>query len=443
MNNEICSAGFAQLDITPPLGVRVGGYVSAGIERKVAGVLDPIYVRAIAFAQGDRTAVMLVLDMLAMYGPELARWPTKIARQLGLADEAVFMCCTHSHTTPVVGTYHEISDEQYDAWVFRRLGDAARMAIDDLKPVTDVRGGETTAEGMAFVRRFRMKDGSVQTNPAWNKPEELDGPACDTDDSLRLMRILRADAPEIVLVNFQAHPDCIGGDYVSADFPGAVCRRIEELAPNTHCVFLNGAEGQMVRTDRMNWDPEAYTKDHPHCMVYGKELAEKAMEIYHTIPSTRMTDLAIGQSFVRTRTKRGMMAQEEYERILALNDAGRKNEIDPDPKAAHYKLLLARSVRDMERRQIDWYDLPVTLIIFCGLAFVGIPGEPFNEVGKQLRATEKYPVINVCCQTNGSYGYMPTAEAFDQGAFEPNNTRLTKGVAEALTQAAQTLLDSI
>ena len=438
-----CRAGYARLDITPPLGVRLGGYGSLGAVRASTGVLDPIYVRAIAFGQGDRTAVMLVLDMLGMYGPELEQWPPRIAQRLGLPREAVFACCTHSHTTPVVTSFREPSDPQYDEWLFRRLGDAARMAVDDLKPVTDVRGGETVAEGMAFVRRFMMKNGTVQTNPAYSRPEEIEGPACGNDQSLRLMRILRQDGPEIVLVNFQAHPDNIGGTLVSADYPGAVCRRVEELAPNTCCVFLDGAEGQMVRTDRMHWDEEDYTKDHPHCVAYGERLADKAMEIYHTVPSTGMTGLGYGQRTVRGATKRGLLPREEYERIIALDEAGRRGEIHPDPKQAWYQVLLARSVRDMELKQIDAYDMPVTVLTFCGLAFVGMPGEPFNELGKKLRASSPYPVTNVCCQTNACYGYIPTDEGFDQGGFEPTNTRLTRGVAGDLLQAAQSLLDTL
>ena len=443
MERNNCTAGFARLDITPPLGVRMGGYASAGIVRAVRGVLDPIYVRAVAFGEGDKAAVLLVLDMLGMYGPEMGQWPVQIARRLGLPDEAVFMCCTHSHTTPVVTSFREPSDEQYDAWLFRRLGDAAQMALDDRKTVTDVRGGETTVEGMTFVRRFLMKKGTVQTNPNHLHPEEIEGPACATDDSIRLMRILRQDGPEIVLVNFQAHPDCIGGEYISADYPGALCRRVEELVPGACCVYLDGAEGQMVRTDRQHWDTEKYTKDYPHCVAYGRELAEKVLERYHDLPSTGMSGLSFGQRVVRAGTKRGMLPMDEVEHILALDETGHREEIDPDAKEAQYQVLLARSVRDMERRQLDWYDLPVTGIAFCGLAFAGIPGEPFNEIGKRIRANSKFPVTCVCCQTNGSFGYIPTDEGFDQGGFEPTNTRLVKGVAEQVSDAADALLASL
>ena len=442
MDMKNCQAGFAMMDITPPLGVRIGGYYTV---RETRGVLDSIYVRAIAFREGEKTAVMLVLDMLGMYGPAACEWPPKIAEKLGLPKEAVFVCCTHSHTTPVVTSYREPHDDQYDAWLYRRLCDAAQLAIDDLKSVTDVRGGETTAPGLAHVRRWVMTDGTVQTNPAFATPEQralLDRPACDTDQSLRLMRILREGGPELVLVNFQVHPDNIGGEYISADYPGAICRYVEEQAPNTRCIFLNGAEGQMVRTDRTLKTPP-YVKGWEGAMEFGNKIAREAMKIYETVPSTGMSGLAFGQRFVHAKTKRGMFPKEEVERIASLHEQGRSAEIHPNPKLAMYLAAQAYSVRDMEVQQIDYYDLPVTGIAFCGLAFAGIPGEPFNEVGKQVRANSRFPVTNVCCQTNGNYGYYPTAEAFDQGGYEPHNTRLLKGIAEQLADAADALLASL
>ena len=71
---------------------------------------------------------------------------------------------------------------------------------------------------------------------------------------------------------------------------------------------------------------------------------------------------------------------------------------------------------------------------------MGYPGEPFNEVGKAIRAASPFPVTSVCCQANGNYGYYPTATADDQGGYEPHNTRLLKGVAEQLADSADALL---
>ena len=75
----------------------------------------------------------------------------------------------------------------------------------------------------------------------------------------------------------------------------------------------------------------------------------------------------------------------------------------------------------------------LVLLIFA-LAFVGFPGEPFCEIGMAIRAASPFPVTCVCCHTNGHVGYLATAAAYDQGGYEPANSKLRKGVGE-LAQA--------
>ena len=74
--------GFFELDITPPLGVYIGGGWKA---RYGQGVLDPLYVNAVAFGDGEKSAVLLVLDNLGLYGVAGETWHKKIVEKL---DEA-------------------------------------------------------------------------------------------------------------------------------------------------------------------------------------------------------------------------------------------------------------------------------------------------------------------------------------------------------------------
>ena len=92
MEQKTCTAGYARLDITPPLGMAMIG----AEPRTVKGVRDPLFVRAVAFGEGERHAVLLVCDLLGMYGPWGHEWPGKIAQDVGLEPDAVILCCTHT-----------------------------------------------------------------------------------------------------------------------------------------------------------------------------------------------------------------------------------------------------------------------------------------------------------------------------------------------------------
>ncbi len=428
------TAGFARLDITPPLGVYIGGGWQA---RHGQGVLDPLYVNAVAFGDGENSAVLLVLDNLGLYGVWGSKWPVEVAEKLGLPADSVIVACTHSHTTPSVGT-----DEMYDNWLFRRLCDAATIALNDRKPVTDVQWVEERAEGMAFVRRYRLDDGTVMTNPAGAYLEKIVGTACETDDTMRVVRILREEGEEIALVNFQAHPDNIGGEWYSADYPGAFRNKVEQLRENTRCIFLDGCQGQMVIGPRGKDLPKV-PASHKKATDYGNKLGEMAAAMFARTASTGVAGMSFGQKAVDLKTKRDPARVPEAERVIRLHEEGKDLEIHPMQKIANYILSESRQLIRLDKTGEEYKSTAVSGITFCGLALVGIPGEPFNEVGKQVRGNSKFPATCLMCNANGAYGYFPTAEGHDQGGYESYNTPYVKGTAEQLADAADALLASL
>ncbi len=137
----------------------------------------------------------------------------------------------------------------------------------------------------------------------------------------------------------------------------------------------------------------------------------------------------------------GYARLDEVERVIAMFEEGRfPAEIR---EFSNYTGPEAYSIRDMAKHGFAYYDLPVTALVFCGVALVGLPGEPFNELGKHIRANSKFPSTSICCQANGNFGYLPVAPAYDEGGYEPHNTRMVQGTAEQLMEAADKLLGSL
>ena len=428
------TAGFARLDVTPPLGIPMRG---SWQPKHAVGILDPLYINAVAFGNGEKAAVLLVLDSLGLYDSFCNSWPAQIAEHVGLPADSIIIHCTHTHTAPNL-----TEDEMYTSWLLRRLKDAAYIALSDRKPVEDVRWTEDQAKGMAFVRRYRLNNGTVITNPAGYYLDMLVGPACETDESLRLIRILRQDAPEIVMVNFQSHPDNISGTKYSADYPGIFRTKVEQLRENTHCVFLQGCQGQMV-IDGRGKDVVRQPAGPDKAYSYGIKLAEIASELFDRTVSTGMSGLTYGKKAVRLLTKWDPARMPEALRILQLHDEGRDLDIHPEQKIANYILSEARQLKKLDAAKDTHRDTAAYGIAFCGLAVVGLPGEPFNEIGKQVRKNAKFPVTCVLCNSNGSVGYIPTAQAHDQGGYEAHNTPFRKGTAEQLADTADELVASL
>ncbi|MBR7111147.1 MAG: hypothetical protein IKC83_04655, partial [Clostridia bacterium] len=111
-------------------------------------------------------------------------------------------------TDPLIRNYRE--------FVKYKVVDACTFAIEDLKPAK-MGFGTAKAENIAFIRRYRMKDGTVKTNPGVNNPDIV-APIGQIDEQVCVVRFKREDG-DIVLANFADHPDTVGGNKISGDWP--------------------------------------------------------------------------------------------------------------------------------------------------------------------------------------------------------------------------------
>ncbi len=429
--------GFARLDITPPLGINVSGYPDVRI---ADGVLDPLYMNAMAFGEGDKKAVLICCDTLGVYGPLAYEWPKMIAEHCGIEENSVFICHTHTHTGPLVSHWKDKCNPLYQDFFTKRLLDIATLAINDLKPVKDILAVEGKIPNLAFVRRHKMKDGTYKT---WGKngDPDIECMEVEPDDTMRIIRIVREGSPEIAISNFQSHPDCIGGCKYSADFPGKLREIIEKEKENTLCVFLNGAEGNMTRCDYIHGFPP---KSYEAAMKYGEDIANAALKFYDDAVSvSSKAGLSFGKYITTAKTKRDSSRIPRAMEIRKLYAEGRWEEYAPNKGEAIAIVSEENQIIALEEMKKDFIDLNITAIGFGPLAFLGIPGEPFCETGEAIRKASPYEFTCVCCHTNGAEGYYPTAETFDHGGYEPRSTRLKKGAAEQVLETSVKLLNDI
>ena len=125
-----------------------------------------------------------------------------------------------------------------------------------------------------------------------------------------------------------------------------------------------------------------------------------------------------------------------------LHEAGRDEEI---PYTAMELTTVIAEASRMVRLENgpDHFDLELTGLRLGPVAFVGIPGEPFTDIGRQIKDTEGWSLILPCCLTNGAQGYFPMKSAFDEGGYEARSSKYKKGVAEEIIRAGKELLEEL
>jgi len=440
-------AGFARIDITPQLGACIAGYYA---RREADGVIDPLTASALVVDDGVNRAALVSIDVISMPTAVYKMVIKRIVEKTGLDEASVILACTHTHTGPVfISSSHlHDSNELYTEMFTHKISDAISLAIQDLKPVT-IRQGLTKAEGISFIRRYRMKDGSVRTNPGVNNPD-IAGPIGENDEQVQVVALQQEGGDDLVLVNFQVHADVIGGCKFSPDFPKYVRDTIEASIPGTKCIFYNGAEGD---TNHINVHPPKTKRNiktlHAgigeggveHSKTMGRVIAGAVLGIYEKLePSDDgkvffAKDYAIVGANICTdpeklkkakeiieQDKRGEFVTHNMEDVTVLAEAG-------------------RMVR-MEKFPSDHHELLVVAVKFANICFVSFPGEPFTDIGRQVKNNADFERCFICCCANGSEGYFPTRDAFE-GGYEARSSAFTPEVAESLIDTANKLVKQL
>ena len=422
MSERSFKAGFARVDITPPLGTPIVGYFE---ERHAKGILDNLEANAVAFSDGNGTAVVIAADLLGIEGVAFnASLRRRIAEAAGVRDDAVYVHCTHTHTGPGAGKADKGRTDFFDGTDFyneflaTRLADAARLAVDDLAPAS-LAIGFSEAKRISFLRRYRMKDGSIRTNPGVNNPDIAE-PLGFLDETVRVLRIRRAGKGDIAVLNFATHPDVVGGEMIN-------------------CVFLNGAQGDVnhVCTDPRPGEREGLHPDfddvdrgYEHARHMGRVVAAAALAVWGKCEPVAAGPLRFGMRTISVPAQRpaadDLPKAREYVR---LHREGRDAEIP------FTGMALTTVVAEAERMLLlengpDSFALPLSMLALGdSVAFAGIPGEPFSEIGRAVRDGSPFRMTVCTCLTNGSCGYFPVASAYAEGGYEARSSIFASTVA--------------
>lgn len=360
--------GYSRLKITPGLGNVISGYHQPRIS---TGILDDLYATAVTFSDGENTAAVISLDILELTKKTTVEIRNLVAEKNGLDPDAILVHATHTHTGPEVSGILFETCPAYNDFLFKRISDAVTFAIADMseaKFYMDI--GE--AKGISFLRRFIMKDGTGKTNPPIDDPNILH-PQGTPDENVQLVKITREGKHDIAIVNFQTHPDCIGGTMFSADFIHFVRLTLEQAlvdeadGKGAKVIYFNGAQGDTT------------------C----RELVRKPGPRYDRIRHMGRVITA------------GVLSIYTYAKEVECDKVG-------------FKQIEANVPAHASRQA---FDLHLTSISLGGFGFVGFPGEPYTEIGRRVKAGSAYEMTITSCNTNGWVSYIPTREAIPYGGM--------------------------
>jgi neutral ceramidase len=388
-------AAVAKVDISPPDGTPVTGHV-----RETKGFRDRLYATVLLLDDSRTKAALVTHDLIGSSRAVVDGFREAVASATGTPRENIMVAASHNHSGP--------KWEDQPGWsraVCKDVAAAVTEAARDMRPIS-IGYGEDHID--FNINRRKMVEGRsvVRLN--------AEGP-CD-----RRVKVLRFDDgrsldPVAVLMHAVCHP-CVltwgdkwsppyanGYPKMSADFPGEAKGFVEKAyGGRTRALFLQGCAGDI----RPNLPGHPYRcGDEADMRWIGRGLGCAAL---------RAADKsAIREELCKRPT------------VYPIRCAARDIEV-PGAKAG-------TTVRcELQALKIGPY------------LFLTLPGEPMVEYGfrlEKLVADRAVPII--VGYANGNIGYICTAQAHQEGGYEPTYSESGPGAEAVLVAESMRLADRV
>lgn len=445
--------GYASVNVNPSLGIAINGYY---VPRFAKGFLDDITASALTFSLGKKKIVIINIDNCGLDNEHVELVSELIEKKTGINAGDVFISSTHSHTCPLTSigdafVYDHEPVLKYRDFVTEKLLDVVTMSLENLK---DAKMGYAVAKApdrIAYIRRYKMKDGMTMTCPPVNDPN-IDYPIGELDQRVNVLRFDREGDDSVVILNYGLHADTVNGELISSDWVGWVRKTLDSALDGVKCLCVMGAQGDVGSTNvyptssdmndtEISFDNEM--KSPGMARFVGRALAGSVLQVYDKVNYVEVNTLKAMQKILKVPANvpdaKDLPLAKKYKE---LHDAGRDDLIPY--KAMELTTVVAEALRmcRMENGPTH-YDLVMSGLRIGPVALIGIPGEPFTEIGVKIKDSDGFDLILPCGLTNGYGGYFPSKQAFSEGGYEARTSPYKPSITDDIINCAKEILTEL
>jgi neutral ceramidase len=433
---SLMKAGFSKIDITPPLGIVMGGH--PGI-KKAGKIIDRLYSSSMAISDGNTTVIFSSADLLFVGNDSVKRIKKAVSDKLGIKEDNLFISATHTHSGPLTtGLFGRTEEGEYVKLVESRIAESMISAANNLED-TELFTGHSMANNLSFCARYIMKEGKVETHP-FKYDEDMLYPEDIVDEELIVLFSKNKEEKITgLLVNYANHPQVMEreNDGISADFPAAMAKYIKkQLGEDVNVQFVNGACGDICPVNASNANISEIGEN--WCNLLGERLAlkvfaaiEKAVPVIGDI-YLKSTNFELA---LRDIPKEKLNTAKEFLRFNIDNvftepPVSNYGTESPDKKAVSleeylkldcWKMQEYRDILSLSEKiqQSPDEKVNISALSIGELCIVTLPFEMFTRIGLITKEKSPFKRTAVFELTNGNAGYLPTKSAFGrEGGYE-------------------------
>ena len=246
-------------------------------------VHDKVYARSLVLdVDGERLAIVSV--DLGIYTSENLVAVCK--EKFGISH--LLLSSSHTHSDP---------GRSYAAFFEERLIQVVEAAVNNMFPAR-ISAGHRSFPQLGFNRLVVREDGHARES--WfaddhytsENPERIPFGPVDPEVGVIKIEDMQGRARAIVM-NYACHADVVCQNYaISADFPGAATRKVEEAFGNDlNCLFVQGAAGNiesLIISSRRTGPDDPFQTDYSTIDRVGGLLAYETIKLAKTLsPAAR------------------------------------------------------------------------------------------------------------------------------------------------------------
>ena len=438
--------GYSQEDITPAYGVPLCGYLNP---RPNKGVYDRLSLKAAVFRTGKELAAIVSYDLCELTSKFFNQLEEELAEEGSPLAGKVLYCCTHTHTGPYTAPIFGFTpDNAAMEDLAQKTVYALAQAYASLAPA-ELFATETECTSLAFNRRYIMKNGKTVTNPGkCNK--DIVRPEGGIDPRIMLLQVRQDDRPVLLMANISNHADTIGGDLVSADWPGLMENFIQrEVGYDLPVMTLIAPQGNINHFD-------VSTKANQTCYEEGKRIGRgyAAAVLSALYKMEKVKDVSIRTAsrefdapYIKLTDEEYAEAKKVYEENKdAVMESGRDITSEDIAKGVPFvKKFFAQKAIGCREDPIREKRLEKQMVIAFSneIAIVSLPAEPFVEIGYAIREKSPYPMTILAALGMGEIGYVGLPQHYGNGGYEtsPGRGLADRTVGQAMIDNALFLLN--
>ena len=423
---SILYAGFGRGEISPDTVVPLNSV------RRSGDVMEPLYASCTALSDETTRIFIFSVDTRGVTDGLVRRVRSLLKAELGIEEESVFLVATHTHSAPDVSFE---GTEPIESWI-RNIAlpaflAAAKEALEDLSPC-QVQGGTAKTRGVNFVRRYFRADGAfhglhiVETSDA-----PVDRHESEADPEVRVLRFVREDKREILLVNWQNHAAEAAITHkgkICADFIGPMRDRLEE-GGKAFAMYLQGACGNINSLTEVPAEQHEPGVTVSGYVRIGQELARAVEE---AVASAQ--DLKTGEIRLSTQYLTGIVNHSKshmaplVSKVWDAEPADRMRVAQELGFASRYEAsAVARRAKMGETAEI-----PLMAVAMGDFGLTFNPFEMFDVNCVEVREASPFALTFTVGYTGGNFGYLPSAFGFLNGGYETLQCNYMPGTGEQI-----------